>query len=66
MKKRSIRNRFFPRGLSVGDPLSKDGVVEGIIKMAEALDKLTVHNGHIDWSDDIPKIIFDKPPTGTP
>jgi hypothetical protein len=56
----AVKNRFFPRGLKPGDPISKQGMVEALIKMANALDKLSVHNGHIDWSGDIPKIIIDK------
>lgn len=56
----SAPNRFFPRGLKPGDPVSKKGLVEGIIKMAQALDKMSAHNGHIDWSGDIPKIIIDR------
>lgn len=57
---RKYRNRFFPKGLKAGDPISKRGMVEALIKMSEAIDKLSVHNGHIDWSGDIPKIIIDK------
>jgi hypothetical protein len=57
----SASNRFFPRGLKAGDPISKRGLVEALIKMANALDKMSVHNGHIDWSNDVPKIIIDKP-----
>ena len=53
-------NRFFPRGLKAGEPLSKRGMAEAMMKMAHALDKMTVHNGHVDWSDDVPKIIVDK------
>lgn len=56
----SGRNRFFPQGLRSGDPLAKRGLVEGILKMAAALDKMSVHNGHIDWTNDIPKIVMDK------
>jgi hypothetical protein len=54
------KNRFFPNGIKPGDPISKRGMAEGIIRMANALDKLSVHNGHIDWSGDVPKIIIDK------
>ena len=54
------KNRFFPNGLKKGDPLSKKGVVEGIIKLANALDQISVHNGHIDWTGDVPKIIIDR------
>jgi hypothetical protein len=57
---RSATNRFFPRGLKEGDPINKRGLVEGLIKIANALDQLSVHNGHIDWKDDVPKIIIDK------
>ena len=53
-------NRFFPRGLKPGDPISKKGLAEALIKIANALDKMSIHNGHIDWSGDIPKIIIDK------
>lgn len=53
-------NRFFPMGVKVGDPLSRRGMVEALIKIANALDKLSVHNGHVDWSGDVPKIIIDK------
>jgi hypothetical protein len=56
----SASSRFFPRGLKPGDPISKRGLVEGLIKMANALDQLSVHNGHIDWKDDVPKIIIDR------
>ena len=55
-------NRFFPRGIRPGDPISRKGMVEALIKMANALDKMTVHNGHVDWNNDIPKIILDKRP----
>jgi hypothetical protein len=54
------KNRFFPNGLKKGDPISKRGFVEGIIKIADALDKISVHNGHIDWTGDVPKIIIDR------
>lgn len=47
-------------GVKVGDPLSRRGMVEALIKIANALDKLSVHNGHVDWSGDVPKIIIDK------
>lgn len=60
---KQIINRFFPQGIKPGDPLAKQGVVDGIIKIATALDRMTVHNGRIDWSGDIPKIIIDKLPT---
>lgn len=30
------------------------------MKLANALDKMSVHNGHVDWSGDVPKIIIDK------
>jgi len=56
----SSKNRFFPQGLKPGDPISKRGIVEALIKMANALDKMSVHNGHVDWSGDIPKIIIDR------
>lgn len=56
----STRNRFFPNGLKPGDPISKRGLAEALIKMANALDKLSVHNGHVDWSGDIPKIVIDR------
>jgi hypothetical protein len=54
------KNRFFPNGLKKGDPVSKKGLVDGIVKMALALDKISVHNGHIDWTGDVPKIIIDR------
>lgn len=56
------KNRFFPRGLKPGDPLSREGFVDGILKMAAALDELSVHNGRIDWSNNIPKIIVERTP----
>lgn len=56
------KNRFFPNGLKAGDPLAKKGLAESIMKIANALDKMTVHNGHVDWSNDVPKIILDKKP----
>jgi len=56
----ATKNRFFPQGLKPGDPISKRGMVDALIKMANALDRLSVHNGHIDWSGDVPKIIIDK------
>ena len=56
----SSTNRFFPRGFKAGDPLSKKGLAEALIKMANALDKMSVHNGHVDWSGDVPKIVIDK------
>ncbi len=53
-------NRFFPRGIKPGEPLSKRGVTDALMKIAHALDNMTVHNGHVDWSGDVPKIIIDK------
>lgn len=58
----TTQNRFFPRGINPGDPISKRGLVEALIKISNALDKMTVHNGHVDWSNDVPKIILDKKP----
>lgn len=55
-----VTNRFFRRGIKAGDPISKKGLIEAIIKMSEALDKMTVHNGRVDWANDKPKIIIDK------
>lgn len=49
---------FFPNGLKPGDPISKKGFVDGILKMAKALEKLSVHGGRVDWANGEPKIIF--------
>ena len=63
---------FFPNGLKPGDPISKKGFVEGILRMAKALEKLSVHGGRVDWSNGEPKIIIQDrslativTPTGT-
>jgi len=55
-----MENRFFPRGLNVGDPVSKKGFVEGIIAMAQALDRISVQGGRVEWNNNVPKIIVDK------
>ena len=55
-----MSKRFFPRGLKVGDPISKKGFVEGILKMADALENLSVHNGRVDWQNNRPKIIVQR------
>jgi len=49
---------FFPRGLKVGDPVSRAGLVAGILKMADALENMSVHNGRVDWSGGKPKIVL--------
>ena len=51
---------FFPKGLKPGDPICKPGFVEGILKMAKAWEKLSVHNGRVDWSNGEPKIIVQR------
>jgi hypothetical protein len=56
----AIKNRFFPMGIKIGDPISKRGLVEALIKMSTALDAMSVHNGHVDWTNDTPKIVIDK------
>ena len=52
--------KFFPKGLKPGDPISKQGFVDGILKMAKALENLSVHQGRVDWQDGKPKIIVQK------
>ena len=42
-----------------GDPLSKRGVSKGLRAMAEAVGSLSVHNGHVDWDGNKPKVIVD-------
>lgn len=57
-------NRFFPRGIKAGEPIAKQGIIDGLIKMANAIEKLNVENGRIEWSNDVPRIVF-NPPTQT-
>lgn len=50
---------IFPRGLSAGDPLSKRGLVAGLLRMARAWETLTVQGGAVEWLAGRPKIIID-------
>ena len=51
-------SKFFPRGIKPGDPISKRGVLDGILKLAHAIETMSIHGGRIDWQNDEPKIIM--------
>lgn len=51
---------FFPKGLKAGDPVNKDGFIQGILAMAKALENMSVMNGRVDWANGEPKIIVLK------
>jgi len=56
---------FFKKTPKKGEPLSLSGVAAGLAGMAKALEKMEVHNGKVDWSNGIPRIIVEKAATGT-
>lgn len=63
-----MANRFFPvKEPRAGMPFSFKGLARGIRKMANALDRLEVVGGHVEWNVfDEPKIIIDPASTMEP
>ncbi len=65
--------RFFKKAIKAGAPVSSFDMANGLTGIDTALDKMSVHNGHVDWSSGIPKIVFygdtsggvPDPPEGT-
>ena len=51
--------RFFRNRPEPGRPISLPGVADGLAAIARALENLTVHNGHVDWTNGVPVIVFD-------
>ena len=52
--------RFFKKKIRAGMPISTDGFMNGIQWMAEALERMKVNCGHIEWSQGhIPTIVID-------
>ena len=63
-----MANRFFPvKEPRAGMPFSFKGLARGIRKMANALARLEVVGGHVEWNAfDEPKIIIDPAPVMEP
>lgn len=63
-----MANRFFPvKEPRAGMPFSFKGLARGIRKMANALARLEVVGGHVEWNAfDEPKIIIDPASTMEP
>lgn len=50
--------RFFGSNIKKGAPVSTEGFTDGILRMAHALENLSIFGGKISWSSDgVPKII---------
>jgi hypothetical protein len=49
--------KFLPDKFAAGAPLSVAGLAEGLRKLARAVENMSVHNGHVDWSNNTPKIV---------
>jgi hypothetical protein len=49
---------YFKKPIKKGAPISSFDMADGLSKIDEALSKMSVHNGHVDRSNGIPKIIF--------
>jgi hypothetical protein len=53
--------RFFPKAYKAGDPLAAfDGLADGLMAIQKALDQMSVHNGHMEWSGGIPTVVQDE------
>jgi hypothetical protein len=48
---------YFKKPIKKGAPISSFDMADGLTKIDEALSKMSVHNGHVDRSNGIPKII---------
>lgn len=52
--------RFFRKRPIRGGSIREGGFAAGVGMMARALERMTVHNGQVQWLNGIPKIIMDE------
>jgi len=48
-----------------GMPIRHSTFYKAIVRMARAWEKLSVHNGHVDWTNGMPTIVLDSAPSGS-
>lgn len=51
--------KFFKKDIKEGSPISTPGFSAGVMKMARALEKLSIDGGYVSWTaDGMPKIVI--------